>query len=69
MQRAFKKAGVQSIVMSTRKVEDASTAQMMKYLYENRYLLGMSLHDAFYAAMRQLKDGDAFILLDAYSPL
>ena len=69
LQRAFKKAGVQSIVMSIRKVEDASTAQMMKYLYENRYLLGMSLHDAFYAAVRQLKDGNAFILLDAYSPL
>lgn len=79
LQRAFKKAGVQSIVMTIHNVNDLSAAFLMKALYENRYLLGLSLHDAFYAAIRMLRDWESehgqtqdwksFILLDAYSPL
>lgn len=76
LQRAFKKAGVHSIVMTLREVNDASTAWLMKFFYENRYILKLSVHDAFYTAVRQLRtwesdngfpeDWDAFILLDGY---
>lgn len=79
LQRAFKKAGVHSIVMTLRKIDDSSAAFFMRALYENRYLLGLSLHDAFYSAIRSLReweqargaaqDWNSIILLDAYSPL
>jgi len=76
LQRAFKKAGVQSMVLSLKEVDDECTSFLMQRFYENYCLMSLSLHDAFYAAIRQLRvsglekaeqNWNAFILLDAYS--
>ena len=79
LQRGFKKAGVQSIVMSLWEVSDEATKIMMTRFYEN-LANGRSKYDSFREAqeyLRKYKDGDgdtifnypeyyaAFVLLDA----
>lgn len=75
LQRGFKKAGVQSIVMSLWEVSDEATKIMMTRFYE--YLAkGKSKYDAFREAQRYLRKYEgglydepeyyaAFVLLDA----
>lgn len=73
LQRGFKKAGANTIIMSLWKVSDKATESLMTYFYKN-YLNGMSKYDAFAAARKKLKeecpprqnkpDWAAFIMLD-----
>lgn len=75
LQRGFKKAGVQSIVMSLWEVDDDATKIMMTRFYEN-LAKGKSKYDAFREAQKYLRNYDkgrydepehyaAFVLLDA----
>lgn len=73
LQRAFKKAGAQSIIMSLWKVDDEATKELMSQFYSN-WMKGMSKHDALEAAKKSVRDTPkwhdtkywaAFILLDA----
>ena len=75
LQRGFKKAGVQSIVMSLWEVDDDATRIMMTRFYEN-LTKGRSKYDSFREAQKYLRKYDdgifdepqfyaAFILLDA----
>lgn len=54
LQRAFKMAGVQTIVMSLTEVDDQTTMVMMNKFYTN-LLSGQSKHDAFYNAQRYIR--------------
>lgn len=70
LQRAFKKAGVGSILMSLWKIDDKSTSEYMKILYEN-IAKGYSTHDAYINTMLAMKEKyqdtyywASFILLD-----
>ncbi|EKU87457.1 hypothetical protein HMPREF9447_05340 [Bacteroides oleiciplenus YIT 12058] len=54
LQRAFKMAGVQTIVMSLTEVDDQTTMAMMNKFYAN-LLSGQSKHDAFYNAQRYIR--------------
>lgn len=54
LQRAFKMAGVQTIVMSLTEVDDQTTMAMMNKFYSN-LLSGQSKHDAFYNAQRYIR--------------
>ncbi len=75
LQQGFKKAGVQSIVMSLWEVDDTATKVMMTRFYEN-LAKGKSKYDAFREAQNYLRKYDkgrydepeyyaAFVLLDA----
>ena len=75
LQRGFKKAGVQSIVMSLWEVDDNATKLMMMRFYEN-LAKGRSKYDAFREAQKYLRKYEngrydepeyyaAFVLLDA----
>jgi CHAT domain-containing protein len=73
LQRAFKLAGVNSILMSLWKVDDDATQLLMASFYRN-YLNGMSKREALLAAQQKVKSTPgfedpyywaAFILLDA----
>ena len=75
LQRGFKKAGVQSIVMSLWEVSDEATKIMMTRFYEN-LARGRSKYDSFRDAQNYLRKYDgglydepeyyaAFVLLDA----
>ena len=75
LQRGFKKAGVQSIVMSLWEVDDTATKVMMTRFYEN-LAKGKSKYDSFFEAQNYLRKYDggiydepeyyaAFVLLDA----
>ena len=75
LQRGFKKAGVQSIVMSLWEVDDTATKVMMTRFYEN-LAKGKSKYDSFREAQKYLRKYDgglydepeyyaAFVLLDA----
>ena len=73
LQRAFKKAGAQSIIMSLWKVDDEATKELMSQFYSN-WMEGMSKHEALEAAKKSVRDTPkwrdpkywaAFILLDA----
>ena len=75
LQRGFKKAGVQSIVMSLWEVDDTATKIMMTRFYEN-LAKGKSKYDSFREAQKNLRKYDkglydepeyyaAFVLLDA----
>ena len=75
LQRGFKKAGVQSIVMSLWEVDDEATKIMMTKFYEN-LAKGHSKYESFQEAQKYLRKYDdghydkpeyyaAFVLLDA----
>lgn len=73
LQRAFKLAGVKSIIMSLWKVDDYATQKLMTAFYRN-YLSGMPVREAFHASQKTLRETSgceepyfwaAFILLDA----
>lgn len=71
LQRAFKKAGAQSIMMSLWKVDDLVTENMMKSFYTH-LAQGESIRQSFAAAQQELRAIDpdprhwaAFILMDA----
>lgn len=70
LQRAFKLAGVQTLVMSLWKVPDAETSELMTLFYNN-WLNGMNKHEAFQSAQRKIKENRpnpyfwaGFIMLD-----
>ena len=54
LQRAFKMAGAQTIVMSLTPVDDQTTMAMMNKFYTNLFS-GQSRHDAFYNAQRYIR--------------
>ena len=54
LQRAFKMAGAQPIVMSLTPVDDQPTMAMMNKFYTNLFS-GQSKHDAFYNAQRYIR--------------
>jgi CHAT domain-containing protein len=54
LQRAFKLAGVQTLVMSLWQVPDIATSQLMQTFYDN-WLSGMEKHDAFVKAQQTIK--------------
>lgn len=68
--RAFKLAGVQSLIMSLWKVDDNATMQLMNTFYGN-WIGGMSKHDAFNNAIEKIREQykspyywAAFVMLD-----
>lgn len=72
LQRAFKKAGVQTLIMSLWKVDDNATQLMMTTFYD-AWLAGKSKHEAFAIAQRTVRNTKgyenpyywaSFILLD-----
>lgn len=73
LQRGFKKAGANTILMSLWKVNDAATCKLMTTFYDNWIGKQMTKHDALEAAKRTLREmarwqdpkyWAAFILLD-----
>lgn len=76
LQRGFKKAGANSLLMSLWKVDDSATHILMDQFYKN-LTVGKSKHEAFLNAQQYLRTTDngkfnnprywaAFILLDAF---
>lgn len=70
LQRAFKLAGVKTLIMSLWKVSDEATSRLMQLFYDN-WLGGMEKHEAFAFAQRKLKEEKpnpyfwaAFVMLD-----
>ena len=70
LQRAFKMAGVQTLIMSLWKVPDAQTSQLMQGFYKY-WLGGMSKHDAFTKAQNEVRKANpnpyywaAFVMVD-----
>jgi len=70
LQRAFKLAGVETIIMSLWKVPDNATADLMTFFYQN-WLSGNSKQQAFAEAQKQVREkyNDAyywagFVMLD-----
>lgn len=73
LQRGFKKAGANSILMSLWKVDDAATCKLMTEFYHNWIGKNMTKHDALEAAKKTIRETKgwedpkywaAFILLD-----
>ena len=76
LQRGFKKAGAQSILMSLWKVDDEATCLLMTEFYKNWMEAGKTKHDALELAKQTVRSHKekgwddpkywaAFILLDA----
>jgi len=71
LQRAFKMAGVKTIIMSLWKVPDGSTSEMMQLFY-SKWLGGMDKQEAFRETQREMrnrypkspKDWAGFVMLD-----
>ena len=72
LQRAFKKAGVQTLLMSLWRVDDQATSLFMQTFYKH-WLDGKTKHEAFTEAQRTIKESSdysnpyywaGFILLD-----
>jgi CHAT domain-containing protein len=61
LQRAFKLAGVNTIIMSLWKVPDQQTSMLMQSFY-SKWLNGMSKHDTFRAAQKEVRQ----VYLGAY---
>ncbi len=55
LQRAFKLAGVNTIIMSLWKVPDQQTSMLMQSFYKH-WLNGMNKHDAFRAAQKEVRE-------------
>ena len=71
LQRGFKMAGVQTLVMSLWKVDDRATQLLMTTFYRHLILEGKSKHEAFRLAIQAVRTQfetpeywAAFILLD-----
>ena len=54
LRRAFQVAGARTLIMSLWPVEDESSKEWMRRLYENRFVEGMSTADAVHQASLQL---------------
>ena len=54
LQRAFKIAGIQNLVMSLWKVTDKETSEFMQQFYKGMFS-GQSISDAFYSAQTTMK--------------
>jgi CHAT domain-containing protein len=70
LQRAFKLAGVESLIMSLWKVPDEATAELMTTFYDE-WLAGKSKQEAFRAAQQKVRDRynspyywAAFVMMD-----
>jgi len=70
LQRAFKMAGVQTLIMSLWKVPDTQTSQLMQSFYKY-WLGGMTKHDAFKKAQNEVRTANpnpyywaAFVMVD-----
>ena len=71
LQRGFKKAGAQAIIMSLRSVKDKETAEFMTCFYRN--LVHFPMHKSFQLTVNEMKqkypsnpeNWNSFILLDA----
>jgi len=70
LQRAFKMAGVQTLIMSLWKVPDTQTSQLMQGFYKY-WLGGMTKHDAFKEAQNEVRATNpnpyywaAFVMVD-----
>jgi CHAT domain-containing protein len=70
LQRAFKMAGVQTLIMSLWKVPDTQTSQLMQGFYKY-WLGGMTKHDAFKKSQNEIRKANpnpyywaAFVMLD-----
>ena len=59
LQRAFKQAGVKTLIMSLWRVDDAATELMMKTFYEN-LLAGKSKREAFSIAQNTVRNNENF---------
>lgn len=55
LQRAFKLAGVKSLIMSLWKVPDEATSKLMQLFYNN-WLSGMEVHRAFTTSQKQIRE-------------
>lgn len=76
LQRGFKKAGVNSMLMSLWKVDDEATCKLMTEFYSNWISRKMTKHKAFEVAKRTVRETKgwedpkywaAFILLDGFN--
>jgi CHAT domain-containing protein len=56
MQRAFKIAGAEHLIMTLWKVGDRETKAFMTHFYNNYLEQGMTIEDAFYAAQKTMKE-------------
>lgn len=56
LQRGFKKAGANAMLMSLCKVDDNATSLLMSAFYKNLLEKGMSKHDAFVGAQKYVRD-------------
>ena len=70
LQRAFKLAGVKTIIMSLWKVPDPETSELMQSFYK-KWLNGLDKHEAFRLAQKELKSKQpepyfwaGFVMLD-----
>ena len=64
LQRGFKKAGTQSIIMSLWKIDDLATQMIMNEFYKN-YFSGIDRHESLRIAQRKLrekKDNDGILI-------
>ena len=55
LQRAFKLAGVKSLIMSLWKVPDEATSKLMQLFYDN-WINGMEVHHAFAESQKQIRE-------------
>lgn len=59
LQRAFKKAGVQTLIMSLWKVDDSATSLFMQTFYKH-WLEGKTKHEAFAAAQKTVREKEGY---------
>lgn len=55
LQRAFKLAGVKSLIVSLWKVPDDATSKLMQHFYDN-WMNGMEVHHAFAESQKQIRE-------------